>query len=175
MDFNAASWATELFGLRGATATDKLKRYLHLKEVKDAIPAFDTLSHAEQLDKATHLAAEVGGQHIEQLLKCMEGIDIQTASSQPEDSAKVVIELFKQGRTHAMPVWRGQAAAQNLSRFLGCLGLAPEEQDSLPEAIVSVCLPAHILKVTPAGVDKLNKVIHDQFRHFMQFEARFPP
>ena len=66
----------ELFGLRGKLAVDKLQKYLYLQKVQDGIPAFDTLSHADQLSKAVNLAAQTGGQHIDQLLKCMDAIDI---------------------------------------------------------------------------------------------------
>lgn len=139
IEFSPTAWAVELFGLREKKALDKLQQYLHLKEVKDTITAIETLSHAEQLDKAVELAARIGGEHIEQLLRCMDAIDIQGAATQPADSAELVMQLLKQGRPHAMPLWRGNAAAQHLSRFLGSLALEPHQETDILAAVITSC------------------------------------
>ncbi|DBA74257.1 TPA: hypothetical protein ACH3X1_011042 [Trebouxia sp. C0004] len=42
-------WAMEFFDFAGQKAAEKLQKYLHLEEVQDVIPPFDSVSHAEQL------------------------------------------------------------------------------------------------------------------------------
>ena len=47
---NAVEWAREFFDFAGQKAAEKLQKYLHLQEVQELIPSFDSVSHAEQHD-----------------------------------------------------------------------------------------------------------------------------
>ncbi|KAA6415255.1 MAG: hypothetical protein FRX49_13657, partial [Trebouxia sp. A1-2] len=98
-------------------------------------------------------------QHIEQLLKCMDATDISGAASQPANAAKVVIQLFQQGRPHAMPVWHEAAAVQHFNKFQGSLGLGPRAEDSLLAAVMSVSSTLS----EPNGLQELSKRVFEKW------------
>ena len=135
--FETVAWAMEYFDFGGRKASDKLQRYLHLKEVQDCIPSLDTLSAAEQLEKVTSLAAQKAGEWIEQLLQEMSGHDIQQAASQPVQTAISTVEMFQAKVSHGLLEWSdSEHAAEHLSTFLGGLGLEPRQLDSHLAAVV---------------------------------------
>lgn len=85
----------------------------------------------------------------------MDATDISGAASQPANAAKVVIQLFQQGRPHAMPVWHEAAAVQHFNKFQGSLGLGPRAEDSLLAAVMSVSSTLS----EPNGLQELSKVV----------------
>ena len=134
--FEAAAWVTEYCDLGGKRASDKLQKYLHLKEAQDLIPEFNSFSTAEQLQKVTALAAQQAGGWIHQLLEEMMNQDIQQAASQSQQTADSAIEMFQGNVTHGLLEWEdSHQAPQHLNSFLGGLGLQPRQFDSVLEAV----------------------------------------
>ena len=59
----------EYFDFAGQKAPEKLQKYLHLEEVQDGIPSFDSVTLAEQLSQVTLLAAEQAGGWLSQIAR----------------------------------------------------------------------------------------------------------
>ncbi|DBA82428.1 TPA: hypothetical protein ACH3X2_000666 [Trebouxia sp. C0005] len=89
----------------------------------------------------------------------MDATDISGAASQPANAAKVVIQLFQQGRPHAMPVWHEAAAVQHFNKFQGSLGLGPRAEDSLLAAVMSVSSTLS----EPNGLQELSKRVFEKW------------
>ena len=137
LEFNATEWAMEFFDFAGQKAAEKLQKYLHLEEVQDVIPSFDSVSHAEQLAQVIVLAAEQAGELLSQLLQDLSAQDIQQAASQLAETAVSTIEMFQQNISHGLLEWAdAQQAPQHLDAFLGKLGLEPHQHDSVVKAVV---------------------------------------
>ena len=118
-------------------AAEKLQKCLHLEEVQDAIPSFDSVSPAEQLAQVTVLAAQQAGEWLSQLLQDLSAQNLQQAASQLAETAVSTIEMFQQNISHGLLEWAdAQRAPQHLSAFLGKLGLEPHQHDSVVKAVV---------------------------------------
>ena len=158
MAFDATAWAMEHFELNGQNATKKLLKYLHSEEVQRLIPDFDKISSTEQQKQLVILAAQQGGEFINKLLQDMSGQDIQQASSQPAHTADAIIEMFKEGTSHALQAWADSEQASNhLSAFLGKLGLEPQQFDS-PLAAVVHAMHGPDNQLGPTQLEQLTQV-----------------
>ena len=137
LDFDATKWAMEHFDFAGQKAAEKLQKYLHLQEVQDGIPSFDSVSLAEQLFQVTFLAAEQAGEWLSQLLQDLPAQNIQEAASQLVETAVSSIEMFQQNISHGLLERAdAQQAPQHFDAFLGKLGLDPHQHDSVAKAVV---------------------------------------
>ena len=105
LDFDATKWAIEYFDFAGQKAAEKLQKYLHLEEVQDGIPSFDSVSLAEQHPQVTLLAAEKAGEWFSQLLQDLLAQNIQEAASQLAETAVSTIEMFQQNISHCLLEW----------------------------------------------------------------------
>ncbi len=137
LDFDATKWAMEYFDSAGQKAAEKLQKYLHLEDVQDGIPSFNSVSLAEQLSQVTLLAAEQAGEWLSQLLQDLSAQNIQEAASQLAETAVSTIEMFQQNISHGLLEWAdAQQAPQHLDAFLEKLGLDPHQHDSVAKAVV---------------------------------------
>ncbi|DBA96141.1 TPA: hypothetical protein ACH3X1_015626 [Trebouxia sp. C0004] len=116
--FNAAKWATEFFDFAGQKAAEKLQNYLHLEEVQDLIPSFDSVSHAEQLAQSRLASGSAS------FLQDLSAQDIQQAASHLAETAVSTIVMFQHRISHGLLEWaNAQQAPQHLSAFLGKLAI----------------------------------------------------
>ena len=135
-------------------------QYRHLPDVRSHL---DLPSEAAEEDKLQAITAHIivkCAEWIGTLLEDMANTDIKQASAIASSVAETTVTMFQQGTSHALQSWADhEEAAQNLSSFLGALGLKVQPCDGPIQAVHAYGKGDHSYSNCSGSVDELKEVL----------------